>query len=682
MTLICFTIRTTPSPPPIARGLPLDAEPALRLDVPRPMRAGMPPPGASFLPTRRLGPPVIPGAFFVRRPGIRKPRDEDRLALGAARIHGVFHDPSSPFETETDRPLSPALGAIRVSLFPICEYLPMSSDAKRARGQAAATVRALLLHPERVCGPREPVQPLTIHQLLAGGEWQGWDARSDVALRAMKFLEAHPRCSARVNRRVGELLLGADLKLLRAAREALIAETLRDNAPIPTQAACSEFASVLLLAAATLGDPVAAQKASSLALNHGLVEVSRRSPFAWWYFRAAILWARDGVRDYSDFPYVPQPHYPRLENVNVSLPLLAEALGIAAEGLRMVEDEDDLLRDGVGVPSPSTPPPGPLEDFDPLDLDDHTYGANDEPPPKPPPSLIVLAKGALDHLPGSPESGGSSKPGTTASSPRPNWQPWCGWAAPLVHGADLVAAREALEAEAPWWSDVTNRILTRLAGSKFTKLPPILFVGGPGSGKTRYARRLAESLGLPVTVYAAAGTADGSLGGTSRQWSTGRECLPLQAMRRAKVANPAILVDEIEKASTRTDNGRVWDVLLGLLEPEGARRYLDPYLEAPADLSAVSWLATANTLEIPAPLRDRFLVVQAPEPRAEDLPVLARTIVASIRDDRGLDDVWLPDLDGEELDVVAAHWRGGSLRPLQRMIETLLAGRDTHTPRH
>lgn len=559
----------------------------------------------------------------------------------------------------------------------------MSSDDKR-RAAVATAVRALFLNPNSVSGPQSPSYPLSIRELLAGGEWHGWDIRTDLASRVLRFLESRSY-TQRTNRRIGDLLLGADLPRVRAARAALLAEAQRDRIPLQDQTACRDLALVLLLAQAEFGDPEAALQASAIAFNHALIELSRRSPFVWWHLRASIRWARMGQRDDTDLAYIPQPHYPRLDAINVTLPLLAEALQAAADGLRMVEDEDSLLRDGVGVPSKTAPPPEWPADWDPLDLEDgKTYGPVDDPAPEPPPALVVLAAGALDHLPGSSESGsGASKPGSTSFSPRGTWQRWCGKAVPLVHGSDLVAAREELDAEAPWWSPITARLLTRLAGSRFTRLPPVLFVGGPGSGKTRYARRLAETLGLPVTVYAAAGAADGSLGGTSRQWSSGRECVPLQAVRRSGVANPTILLDEIEKAGTRADNGRVWDVVLSMIEPEGSKRYLDPYLEAPVDLSAISWLATANALDgLPAPLLDRFLIVQAPEPRAEDLPILARAIVAGIRADRGLDDVWLPDLDPEELEIVGAHWRGGSLRPLQRMIETMLSGRDAHTPRH
>ncbi len=60
---------------------------------------------------------------------------------------------------------------------------------------------------------------------------------------------------------------------------------------------------------------------------------------------------------------------------------------------------------------------------------------------------------------------------------------------------------------------------------------------------------------------------------------------------------------------------------------------------------------------------------------------MAASILDGIRQERGLDEAWCPALDGDELDAISV-WRGGSLRPLRRMIETVLASRETFAPRH
>lgn len=68
-----------------------------------------------------------------------------------------------------------------------------------------------------------------------------------------------------------------------------------------------------------------------------------------------------------------------------------------------------------------------------------------------------------------------------------------------------------------------------------------------------------------------------------------------------------VLVDEIDKAATRQDYGRLWDSLLGFLEPDNAAAYMDPALQVELNLAAVSYVATANRLEhLAVLLRDRM----------------------------------------------------------------------------
>ncbi len=98
------------------------------------------------------------------------------------------------------------------------------------------------------------------------------------------------------------------------------------------------------------------------------------------------------------------------------------------------------------------------------------------------------------------------------------------------------------------------------------------------------------------------------------------------------------MLDELEKTGTSRHNGAVGDVLLGLFEPQTSARWFDPYIQAPADLSHVVWIATANTLEgIPVPLRDRSRVLRFPDPGPEHLPRIAAHLLKAQLIERGLD---------------------------------------------
>jgi hypothetical protein len=292
---------------------------------------------------------------------------------------------------------------------------------------------------------------------------------------------------------------------------------------------------------------------------------------------------------------------------------------------------------------------------------------------QPLPTLVVLQ--SLSHL---PEAKSSHSP-----NPKLEFAPLAGVDVPLAETPDLQAASQQLVAEMPWAEDVIVTVLMDSVGSAASRVRNTLLVGRPGSGKTRLARRIGELLGMQPTIVPAAGAADSSFGGTGRQWSTARASTVLQAVRRTGIANPLLIVDELEKAGDGRHNGNLLDALLPFLEVESARRYHDPYLECATDLSKACYICTCNaTFAVPGPLLDRLRTIEVPQPRREHLPVVAKTIMSEIRQERGEDEVWCPDLDADELDLLAKRWRGGSLRPLRRMVEVVLSGRISLAPRH
>lgn len=256
-------------------------------------------------------------------------------------------------------------------------------------------------------------------------------------------------------------------------------------------------------------------------------------------------------------------------------------------------------------------------------------------------------------------------------------------ALPLVETPPLHDVRMPLMREFPYAAAVIDDALTDLIGRATIRLRPLLLVGDPGGGKSRFVRRLGEVLGLAVWRTDAS-QADGSaFSGTERRWHSAEPCHPLLAIARARTANPLVLLDEIEKAATRTDYGRLWDCLLGFLEPETAARYPDPALQIPLDLSHVSYIATANTLEpLPAPIRDRFRIVRFPKPTVADLEGLLPYLLAGLATERGLAPEWIEPLDHEEYRMVAATWQGGSVRRLRRILEAVLQSRDRLASRY
>jgi ATP-dependent Lon protease len=256
-------------------------------------------------------------------------------------------------------------------------------------------------------------------------------------------------------------------------------------------------------------------------------------------------------------------------------------------------------------------------------------------------------------------------------------------ALPLLPVPALHKVRSQLLFEFPYAEAVVDFALADLVGRRTLRLRPLLLIGDAGGGKSRFSRRLGETLGLGVWRTDASRSDGAVFGGTDKRWYSAEPCHPFLAVAQAKHANPLVLIDELEKAATRTDYGRFWDCLLGFLEPETAARYPDPALQTNLDLSEISYVATANSLDpLPSPLRDRFRVVNFPKPSATDLTSLLPAIIADLARERGLDNRWVEPLTGTECDTIAAHWRGGSVRRLRRVVEALLGVREKMASRN
>lgn len=241
----------------------------------------------------------------------------------------------------------------------------------------------------------------------------------------------------------------------------------------------------------------------------------------------------------------------------------------------------------------------------------------------------------------------------------------------LVEPGDLRAAGDQLRARFPHFSSEIDLVLRQ-------RMPfRLLLVGSAGCGKTSFAKALADALKLPTVTYPSGGASDSSFAGTSAQWSSVRASVPLQLIQRSHTANPLIVLDEVEKAGTSRHNGSLFDSLLAFLDPASSRRILDPALEVEVDLSAVSYVATANELlGVPGPLRDRLRVIQMPDPRPEHLKQLVGTALDDLAAERAVDRRWFAPLAEDELDLVRQVWIGGSLRRLRRVVELVADGRD------
>ena len=253
---------------------------------------------------------------------------------------------------------------------------------------------------------------------------------------------------------------------------------------------------------------------------------------------------------------------------------------------------------------------------------------------------------------------------------------------PLVPTGDVSEHMRVLGDAMPHLVPAYDRLLRDTAMSPHARFQPWILVGEPGVGKTSMAVALAETIGVPFTVFDAGSSADGTFAGTAAHWSTSGPSLPTRACLVSGKANPLIIIDEIEKAASSTQNGALHHALLGFLEPGNARRYRDPALELPVDLSHVSYILTANSLEgIPPPLRDRCKIIRVPDPEPQHIGSLVKTIVRDIIRRQGIDPAWYPPLAEDEIEIVKEFWDGGSMRRLREVVQAALDFRAEHMGR-
>ena len=208
-------------------------------------------------------------------------------------------------------------------------------------------------------------------------------------------------------------------------------------------------------------------------------------------------------------------------------------------------------------------------------------------------------------------------------------------------------AIDSLEASMPHFREPIRLLRNSLALADATqrpvRIPPMLLLGPPGVGKTYFTHRVAELLGAPhASIAFDQSTAGADLTGSSAYWGNSSTGLLFNLICMGDVANPVVLLDELDKSSSGTGRREVDPLaqLHGALEPQTSRCTVDVSIDFEFDASLVSYVATANTLRgLTGPILSRMetFVVDPPEP--SDSVEIARAVVSQLLSRLSLQDV-------------------------------------------
>lgn len=199
---------------------------------------------------------------------------------------------------------------------------------------------------------------------------------------------------------------------------------------------------------------------------------------------------------------------------------------------------------------------------------------------------------------------------------------------------DINRAKEILDKNHYGLQSVKDRILEYLSVLILHKqkeqvnnfhAPILAFIGLVGTGKTSLAYSIAESLGRPLQRIPFGGLGDpATLRGGSRSRLDSEPGQVIKAIQTAKVSNPVILLDEIDRVAKEYQVD-IMGVLIELLDPAQNHSFVDHYLDFPYDLSQVLFIATANnTGNIATAVLDRLEPIQMPSYSDEEKVIIGK----------------------------------------------------------
>lgn len=256
------------------------------------------------------------------------------------------------------------------------------------------------------------------------------------------------------------------------------------------------------------------------------------------------------------------------------------------------------------------------------------------------------------------------------------------WGDPEPRPVDLTRAQRRLDRDHYGLEDVKERILEFLAVAKLTaegsghgswRGSIICLAGPPGVGKTSVGKSIAGALGRAFFRFSVGGMRDeAEIKGHRRTYVGAMPGKVIQGLRIVKTRDPVFMIDEIDKLGV-SFQGDPSSALLEVLDAEQNAAFRDHYLDLPFDISAVMFIATANTLDtIPAPLLDRMEVIRlSGYVEQEKVHIARRYLIPKSLQRAGLDKGQIK-YDAGSLRAISGNWaREAGVRNYEKALDRI-----------
>ena len=248
------------------------------------------------------------------------------------------------------------------------------------------------------------------------------------------------------------------------------------------------------------------------------------------------------------------------------------------------------------------------------------------------------------------------------------------WNIATEENSDIKSAIDILDKDHYGLEEVKDRIIDYLAVHILNKkgnLPIICLVGPPGTGKTSIARSIARATERKYIRLSLGGVRDeAEIRGHRKTYVGAMPGRIVQSMIKAKVNNPLMLLDEIDKVGSDY-KGDVSSALLEVLDSEQNNEFNDHYMGVPVDLSNVLFIATANDIStIPGPLLDRMEIIEISGYTENEKYNIAKLyLVDKTRERNGLTKIQFKMDAGAIRDIIRHYTREAGVRNLERNID-------------